>query len=280
MRIVHDPLDGERPQPRRLLKQHIQDFAKSGLTAADAQAAGIYSESDAGRLGKLLGWNGPALALGPAWVAQFLDADGAPTGYVGVKPDRSRQTANGKPRKYENPKGKPVRVYFPPGTTGKLADPGAVLIVTEGIKKALKTVKEGFACVALPGVDCWSTKRKKKAGKPVGKRKLLPDFDTLGLAGRVVVVVFDSDAATNPKVRRAERALVQALKAAGAKARVVRLPAGPNGEKVGLDDYLVAHSAADLHRLLNAVEAAPAQEPGRTGVGQGGRRAGRHRAGP
>lgn len=269
MRIVHDPPAGEPPQPRRLLKQHIQDFAKSGLTAADAQAAGIYTESDPGRLGKLLGWNGPAADLGPAWVAPYLDPDGSPTGYVGVKPDHPRRAANGKPRKYENPKGKPVRVYLPRGTIDKLADQGAVLIVTEGIKKALKAVKDGFACVALPGVDCWSTKRKKgKAGKPVGKRRLLPDFDALGLAGRVVVVVFDSDAATNPKVMRAERALVQCLKAAGAKARVVRLPAGPNGEKVGLDDYLVAHPAADLHRLLNAVEAAPAQEPDEQGSGK------------
>ena len=58
----------------------------------------------------------------------------------------------------------------------------------------------------------------------------------VGIDGRDVVVVFDSDAAVNREVAEAERALEVFLSALGARVRVVHLP----GTKTGLDDYLAA----------------------------------------
>src|SRR5205085_10589883 len=95
--------------------------------------------------------------------------------------------------------------------------------------------------------------------KGVGPRLFIPDLAAVVWAGRTLFVVFDSDAATNPNVRAAERALVAALTVAGAIVRVVRLPGGPDGRKQGLDDFLVAGSPDDLRDLLDGppADAAP-----------------------
>ena len=45
----------------------------------------------------------------------FLDANGKPTGFARLKPDRPRQEGG----KYENPKGKPFRLYIPQGCSLK-----------------------------------------------------------------------------------------------------------------------------------------------------------------
>lgn len=62
--------------------------------------------------------------------------------------------------------------------------------------------------------------------------------------------MFDSDAAHNDTVLRAEGELAELLRGQGATVSVVRRPGRPDVRKVGLDDYLLAHSAADLRRLL------------------------------
>ncbi|MFO0847300.1 MAG: phage/plasmid primase, P4 family [Gemmataceae bacterium] len=246
-----------------LLPHHLADLRRSGLSDAQIAACGFYSEGDAKAVARVLGWTGGTKTLGPGWVAPFLDRDGRPTGYCQFKPDRPRVGRNGKPRKYENPKGKSVRVYVPPGTRAALADPAADLLMTEGTKKGAKADQDGFPCLALVGVDGWSAPRRADAsGKKIGRRQLMPDLAAVPWAGRRVYVVFDSDAAANPNVRRAERALAAALAAAGADVRVVRLPAGPAGAKVGLDDLLAAHGADALRSLLaSAVPIDPPASP-------------------
>jgi len=76
-------------------------------------------------------------------------------------------------------------------------------------------------------------------------------------AGRRVFLVFDSDAVTNPHVRRAERDLAAALRRAGAIVVIVRLPSAPDGSKQGLDDFLVAHGPEALRQLLHAAAMPP-----------------------
>lgn len=51
-------------------------------------------------------------------------------------------------------------------------------------------------------------------------------------------------------MRQAEAALATELQRRGAVVKVVRLPGGENGEKVGLDDFLIAQGAEALRRLL------------------------------
>ena len=72
-----------------LLPQHLADLARSGLTADDAHAAGLYS----GNLtrppsARLLGWKSPA--AWPMFVFPYLGTDGRPTGYVRLKPSNPR----------------------------------------------------------------------------------------------------------------------------------------------------------------------------------------------
>jgi hypothetical protein len=69
------------------------------------------------------------------------------------------------------------------------------------------------------------------------------------VSDRDVVIVFDSDAATNPEVRTAELKLAAYVESLGARVTIVRLP----GHKVGLDDFLAAgHGEADLRGLARA----------------------------
>lgn len=189
--------------------------------------------------------------LGAALVIPFLDRQGGPTGFARVKPHKPREVRNRdgtvKPVKYEQPRGLPIRPYIPPMAWPLIDDPAAPLLVTEGEKKAIAATQAGYACVGLTGVDCWSVSRPKGDRGP---RVLLPDLAALPLGGREVYVAFDSDAATNPNVRRAEMALGRALAGRGAAVRILRLPAGPAGEKVGLDDLLLARGPAGLDALI------------------------------
>ena len=94
----------------------------------------------------------------------------------------------------------------------------------------------------MPGVWSWRT----RAGRVDGKSVPVEDLDHIAWQGRTVYVVFDSDLATNPNVRDAEHALAKELSRRGGRPAAIRLPGGPTGEKVGLDDYLCTHSVEAL----------------------------------
>ena len=114
--------------------------------------------------------------------------------------------------------------------------------LTEGEKKSLKACQEGLPCIAVSGVWSWRTRQGQRDSASVP----IADLDFITWRGRVVYIVFDSDIATKPEVRDAEIALAQELRHRGARVLAVRLPAGPGGEKVGLDDYLLIHSIEAL----------------------------------
>jgi putative DNA primase/helicase len=241
--------------------KHRADLEASGLTPEAIAAGGFYTEADPVTVGKLLNWKGPARRLGPCLVIPFLNPDGTPSGYCRVKPGRPREKA-GKRFKYESPVGQPNRAYLPPLARAALADPSVELLLTEGEKKSAAADRHGFVCIGLTGVWSWQVARKAGAGgRKAGRRELIPDLAGIAWRGRRVSVVFDSDAATNDKVRWAEWHLARTLAAEGAEVRVVRLPPGPDGAKVGLDDYLLAHDADALRALLAA--AGPAEKPSR-----------------
>ena len=139
---------------------------------------------------------------------------------------------NPKRIKYESPVGIPNQAYFPQGVWQSLGDPTSPLILTEGEKKALAGTQAGYSCVRLVGVFGWQLARKRnKYGHASGPRYLIPDLAAIPWQGRLVFVIFDSDAATKPQVQAAERHLVAALTAAGAIVRIVRLPAAHDLEK-------------------------------------------------
>jgi putative DNA primase/helicase len=229
----------------RLFPSHYDDLVnRSGLTLETVQAAGIYSEFDRARLARLLNRRGWPLHMGSGLVIPYRDADGTTIVFHRVKPERPQQRG-GKSVKYLAPTGSTARAYFPPGVHQRIADGQVEVLLTEGEKKSLKATQEGFCCVSLPGVDCWHARK---------STALLADLEAIKWSGRVVYIVFDSDAADNAQVRENECLLAAALAKRGAAVKVVRLPAGPKGAKVGLDDYLVAYGPGELRRLLDSAE--------------------------
>ncbi|MBA3727596.1 MAG: DUF3854 domain-containing protein, partial [Armatimonadetes bacterium] len=157
------------------------------------------------------------------------------------RPDNPRQR-NGKLIKYESLPSGPPRLDVPPTVLSVIGDPSVPLWITEGVKKADSAVSAGLNCLALLGV--WNFKGKNAEGGSVA----IGDFDQVALQGRTINIAFDSDAAAKPAVKEAEARLAGVLRSKGAKVSILRIPPGPSGEKVGLDDYLAAGGAPDsLH---------------------------------
>jgi putative DNA primase/helicase len=254
-----------RPAHGRLLPQHLADLRKSGLSDAAIAAAGFHSLQAPASVQAALRWKSYRGDLGDCLAIPFVDAAGNPTGYCRLKPDRPRKCQeDGKPIKYESPKGAPNLPYLPPQTLAALQDPAVPLLITEGEKKAAKAGQEGFPCIGLVGVCGWQKKRARdKEGKATGDRELIPGLTAVAWRGRAVYVVFDSDAAVNPNVRAAEWHLAECLAKHGATVKIVRLPPGEPGAdgtpvKIGLDDFLVAHGLDALRKLLaEALDPAP-----------------------
>jgi hypothetical protein len=133
----------------------------------------------------------------------------------------------GRTVKYLQPAHSGVRIYFPLATLEAVLHSDAPLYLVEGEKKSLAVAQEGLPTVGLSGVEGWHRG---------GVRTLHPDLDDIGLAGRMVYVIPDSDHRTNPHVARAVSGLADACAARGAThVRLVLVPA----DCKGIDDYLV-----------------------------------------
>ena len=240
----------DNPSTPLLLPQHLDDLRRSGLS--DETIAACRFRSFTGKaIRRILGWDAASAGIGPCLGIPFPSPDGTLNGYARLKPDNPRRSPkDGSPVKYESPRGKPNHAYFSPGTWAVLANAKKPLIITEGEKKAAKADQEGFPTIGLVGVYRWQKKRENKDGP----RELIPDLDGIAWEGRVVYIIYDSDAAKKKTVTLAEWHLAEVLKAKGAAVNVVRLHDKADGSKVGLDDFLVMRGAAGLHDLLLTAE--------------------------
>ena len=226
--------------PAALLRpHHLEDLRRSGLSDETLAAAGIRSQS-AGNVRTVL----RRKDVGASLEFPYPPLEGRAQ-FSRFKPDTPPLDKDGKSAKYLTAKGAGNRLYVPANLPPEvLKDAGVPLGFTEGEKKALKATQEGFPCLGLAGVWCWKTKG------PDGKSAPLPELDDIAWKGRIVHLAFDSDVIGNLKVRRAEAALADELRRRGAVVQLVRLPGGPEGAKVGLDDFLVANGPEALRPLL------------------------------
>lgn len=161
--------------------------------------------------------------------------------------------AKGGTLRYKSPRKDERRTFFDihPRNADKLAG-NEPLWITEGVRKADAATSKGLCCIALMGVDMWQSKDVKD--RPAA----LPEWSFVNLKGRDVFLAFDSDVMTNPKVQAALTRLRTYLTGRHAIVHDVILPGGPNGEKIGLDDYFAAgHSLEELHALAEEQPAAP-----------------------
>jgi hypothetical protein len=150
-----------------------------------------------------------------------------------IRPDSPR-VVDGKALKYETPAKSRLSLDVPPGARTWLADPTRPLFVTEGARKADSAVSRGLCCIALLGVWSW------RGTNEWGGKTVLPDWELVALADRPVYIVFDSDVMHKPPVALALSRLKGFLELRKANVRVIYLPSGPGGTKVGLDDFLAA----------------------------------------
>jgi hypothetical protein len=106
---------------KHLSEQHVEQLRASGLNDETIEAAGLRTVTDARVIKKLLHWERKQ-EIGPCLAFPYPTAEGVRgNGYVRLRPDKPRQDKDGKPVKYESPKGVPLHAYFPP-VTCPLAD--------------------------------------------------------------------------------------------------------------------------------------------------------------
>src|SRR5262245_7358211 len=220
----------------------LEDLRRSGLDDATIAEAGLHPPAP-GDLTRLL----PARLVAPVRHVLVFPYD-APMAHGGLwrRDDefvRSKlfppvDDGQGHTIRYYQRGGTPPRLYVPARARAALADPNVPLVITEREKKALKANQEGLACVGLGGLWNWQV-----AGRPIA------DLDRIDWFERETTIVPDSDIWTRPDLLQPVFALGKELETRGAKVAVLKLPSGADGAKVGLDDYLCAHSLEAFNAL-------------------------------
>lgn len=246
------------PTKRKLSDAHLANLRASGLTDETIAAAALYTEERPAALAELTQrrtWN---RLQGSALVFPFYGA-AADSGLVSV---RVRPTTpltetqrNGKKRlrKYDQASAAGVLVYYTPRARAANAytDVSRVLYWTEGEKKALVFDQEGLTCVGLTGVWLWLDSAHRRDS---GEERLHPTItESVTIAGRAHVIVFDADSRKNDHVMMAAQRLAGVLLAAGAVS--VRFVCPPDVDAAkGIDDYYALHGATHTAALLATAE--------------------------
>lgn len=232
-------------QPSEAKQLARAKWASSGLTDENARRMGLQALSGEDTAQLASNFHKVASLLIPYW-----DLSGRPTKFFRVRylaPLPGFAGVVAKPQRYAQPVGTLNEVYLAPLFKSKWKDIASSakipVFITEGELKAASACAHGLAAIGLGGVDVW---RSSKRGID-----LLPALAAFEWDGREVTIVFDSDAATNENVVRAQRQLARELLNRGAMPRIAGLPHGDGGKKQGLDDYLVAHGADALKELLS-----------------------------
>src|SRR3990167_1140677 len=256
----------------------IEDLQKSGLEPRDVAARAIGMPE--------LASCSTTLTTAPnGYVLPYFDVDGQLVQHYRLKlinkPDSSLP-------KYLQPKGSRNHIYFPLGFKKLLESESdtSYIIITEGEKKAACAVKMGFPCIALSGINSWTTRsilipedtELVKLGNMIQAKVSGEDgFEihnsgTLanGLADLIdlmvhkryqAIIIFDSDykeGGVKMEVQRAAAQLGHELRFRGMPISHIRqavLPIQRDIPKMGLDDFLLLRKAAGLGALIRGVKA-------------------------
>ncbi len=226
----------------RLLPAHIEDLRSSGLSDETIQDANLVTVSPEAAE-NYLGYDPTVPCLTFPYPPLREDP------YYRFKPERPLVFGNGERRKYLAKKNGGNRLYIPPceDLEDVIINTDRDLVITEGEKKALKAYQEGYTAAALSGVWSW----KEKVDSETGKTRVIDELEAFKWQDRTVYIVFDSDAAENGAVQKAEDALGNYLCGRGARVLIARIPS-EGAEKVGLDDSLVKEENEAFDRLLQA----------------------------
>ena len=230
-----------------LLPHHAELLGASGVSEEVAAERGYWSATKPAQL-TALGFAAYQAELVPALVIPVYGPGGDQPAIHQIRPDKPRRSRRGKPLKYELPDGGLLGLDVPRRVREHLGNPQVPLVITEGARKVDSGLSAGLDCiVGLTGV--WGFR-----GTNInGGKALLADFDSVAWNGRGVAIIFDSDVMTKREVYGALVRLAEVIKRRGGKVGYVYLPPGPDGAKVGLDDYLAdSHDLDDLRDLYTA----------------------------
>lgn len=230
-------------------KLTLEKTASSGLTEADVRKLKLR-----GLEGKETSRLHPTFHPVGALYIPYFSPKGSETKFFRIRyleplPGFAGMTK--KPQRYAQVPQTLNEVYLPPlmkrSWADVMSDAEVTIYITEGELKAACATARGLPTIGLGGVDVWRSQKR--------KLPLLPQLDDVKWKGRKVVIIFDSDAATNPDVVRAQRQLSRTLTDRGAEPVIASLPTTKDGKKQGLDDYLVVHEVDELQKLVE--KAAP-----------------------
>lgn len=218
-------------------EQHIQELKNSGIldeTTYDYKQQGLLRSIKA--VEKAADLRISSKAKGSALLFNYPDCD-----YHICKLDNPRKNDKGKEIKYECPVDEQPRIYKPLGFDIK----APVKILTEGAKKAIKAQQEGYNTVSFGGV--WSYKSKKNDD---GINSYFKEFveELIAVRTKVIYLCFDNDITEKESVKLAFKHLTFYMLSRGIETREIKLPYH-NGQKLGLDDYLMLEDA-DLDKLI------------------------------
>lgn len=215
---------------------HTMLHTASAIADAVIEARG-YRSLDRPAAVEALGfpeWQARSAKAAPVLVIPLWDVHGKQSGWQ-LRPDRPRKR-KGEPVKYETMKGSRLSLDVHPSVQPLLGNPQVPLWVTEGVKKGDALASAGACAVALMGgVDGF------RGTNEHGGKTILPEWEHIALNGRRVIVVYDSDFATNPNVQRAQRKLCDFLRYRQALPTPVVWPEAYQQKKWGVDDFLADH---------------------------------------
>ncbi len=233
-------------------KKAKDDLTRSGISEEEAKHAEMEYIEDASQID-------PSFDALPAiliqyvnpWTDEFetyIDQDGKEVSFTRVRyleqPKKAKGFTKQKPRRYGQPKDSGVHAYFPVidglDWDSIRRDTKAKIIITEGEKKSLKLGLAGYTPIGLGGV--WNFTQNKR---------FLDVLDDIDWYGRTVNICFDSDAASNPKIKHAIAVLVTELsQKRGALVHNVVIPEEEDGSKMGADDYIVKYGTPAFDKLV------------------------------
>ena len=125
--------------------------------------------------------------------------------------------------------------------------PEIPIILTEGGKKSLSLLSQGYVAIALYGVDGGGSFNEWIGGEKLRKLKpeLIADLQPFAVSGRPITLAFDQDesAKTRSQVSAALDRLGGLLRAAGCTVSIAQWD-GQNGRCKGVDDLIVSAGVA------------------------------------
>ena len=155
--------------------------------------------------------------------------------------------------KYIKPKGQHSRLFRPIDLDPEIIFNKTPIIITEGSKKAIKAVQEGFNCLSLSGVYNWKQKPQKSDTQDNEWldyfSDIIPDFKNGIFEKRIITLAYDSDMWHNPKVKTALYQLAAYL--ISEQNVVVKILKMPDGDAKGIDDFLLKYGKEKFEELVN-----------------------------